>query len=273
MDEGGRYLRYIIPGVASIVQFIILALISGVPFSGSELISAVSANSGIGVAFTVLIASGGLGYLLAQVYFGLRTLPGLKGLLHQDHSGFFQNQEVEKALSVKGLGGDAPGADDLRANWAMFCTLWHMRRGNSTSLEKTDRMVGSLTGHMHSLGATFVGVVIAFVVWLALVGCPFFTWCFLMMLLAVPIITSLAICCVVDFRLAQLVMCEEVACWNGMNIGGIFLAMIVGVVMIAFVWFAFRSTLKGLVEITNAAMINDLQGKRRKPFKFYWPVD
>ncbi|MCK4305238.1 MAG: hypothetical protein KAY24_13460, partial [Candidatus Eisenbacteria sp.] len=70
MDEGQRFMRYAVPGIAVAIVFA-LALVMRHPRIICWLLDSATPWRAIALMFGGVIASGGLGFLFAQIYFGL----------------------------------------------------------------------------------------------------------------------------------------------------------------------------------------------------------
>lgn len=72
MDEEQRFMRYVFPGIVTALA-VVLALVAADPQLIRRFIQLGIRMpwSSLGWSFAALIGSGGLGFLLAQMYFGL----------------------------------------------------------------------------------------------------------------------------------------------------------------------------------------------------------
>lgn len=68
MDEVRRFLRYTLPGLAGVIQFLIALSITDACIV-SKIVSVKDQTQSLGLALTIFIGSGGLGYLFANIYF------------------------------------------------------------------------------------------------------------------------------------------------------------------------------------------------------------
>lgn len=66
MDEARRFLRYVIPGVAFIVQTLLILWIL-IPDWTLDMIAKLRADTGIGIVIAALFGSGGLGSIEGDV--------------------------------------------------------------------------------------------------------------------------------------------------------------------------------------------------------------
>jgi len=159
MDDENQFLRYAVPGIAAVLIFL-AALVVTLP----GVISALLAPDGrigdlrpwteaVGLALAGLVASGGLGFILAQIYFALPS--------------WFNTADHRKALGIH-----RPSSALLhpcQENRSRLAAHRKARLNWSLSVADTHKELEALTNlcarRMASIGATLVGVALAIPVW------------------------------------------------------------------------------------------------------------
>lgn len=167
MDERQHFLRYAVPGIAVAIVFV-LALVVVHPGIICLFDRASTSWQLVSLILSGLIASGGLGFLLAQIYFGLPSWFNTA-----NHCDVIEDSVPKKpeAKRLKWLGtwwanfnckGNAKRLKAHREVRYRFQSLV----GEDKTLKVLHRTVNLSAQRMASIGATVTGLVILFLAWL-----------------------------------------------------------------------------------------------------------
>jgi hypothetical protein len=171
MNEARRFLRYVAPGLAGIIECVFLIFIShparvlpgrdnsSVPstFLGTNIGAGLAAL--LGAALAALVVSGGLGFVLSTVHHAAYVW--VRGLCI-DHRGVLTWAIKKGKLKVY------PESSELsrREAWRILAAFWHERLGESPRLRSANPRVDTLTDIVHGAGTGFYGAAFAFACWL-----------------------------------------------------------------------------------------------------------
>ena len=172
MDETRRFLRYITPGLTFLIEIIFLLFIAQ-PLIMIGKTKALGNIADLSIPFTVLIASGGIGYIFSLIHhflfwqlYAWREWTSLiydhrdmlKALEEKGHLKFIDQREIEKK------------AQDITLEnaWRVVCSVWHERKEDSMRIKGADDRTTSLSDIMHGAGTSFVGSVFAVIAWLSI---------------------------------------------------------------------------------------------------------
>ena len=152
MEEVRRFLRYTLPGLATLlVVFGIVGILR------VKLPPWVSDKEILAWFVGVFVASGAIGYLMANLYFGLRWLPLLKRFLAIDHKEIIKN--LESQLEVWG-----PSRKWDLKNLTKFDS-WSIITHYSVSHSKVEKEMKAISSHCrtmvditHGLGSLCTGL-------------------------------------------------------------------------------------------------------------------
>lgn len=155
MDDEQRFLRYAVPGIAVVLLFT-LALIVVQPQISCWLVRPATPWRLIALLFGSVIASGGLGFLLAQIYFGLPAWFNTP-----DHREATEGNRSKCWLIDLFNGGKARLEAQRKARYAFQSYMGETDR-NTTLTRSTSRSAQ----RMAAMGTTILGLVIGFLIWL-----------------------------------------------------------------------------------------------------------
>ena len=142
MEEVKRFMRYGLPGLAVIVE-LSLALWISFPDLFTDYARKWLANAGFGSALAVFLATGGLGYLFAIIYYVFQDK--FYNKLFYDYSlvlDWLKENGGREFTDIAGL--DCFDGFDKRQQWELFNVVWHVSRGRYKSIEKVDGTVNRL---------------------------------------------------------------------------------------------------------------------------------
>lgn len=170
MNEFQRFMRYVLPGLATLFMFVFFTC-----FSDQQLLlewvgrlSKASGGSSLGVGVTAFLVSGALGYILSALYWALVWWkPIAKRLMNQFRDLLGQ---VEEKIEIIGVDDevirlskiDERGAWEIIALWAVGYEEENKRAAGQSRLQSR------LVNINHSYGTTFVGMFIALIFWIVL---------------------------------------------------------------------------------------------------------
>ena len=202
MDEARRFLRYLTPGLAFMIELAVYFLVSD---SGpvNRFLETLVKLKDLGTAIALIITSGGVGYLLSLFHhvlywklYGYSHWP-LKGL-YVDHIPMLKHAIRTSRLELRLQGASEnvpPNADLDRAGaWRIATCIWHERRNISKRIKAADFRSQSLTDLMHGCGTSLAGAVLALILWVALflsAGGPLKSTLFVRTLLIALVMTCL----------------------------------------------------------------------------------
>jgi len=154
MDEASRFIRYVIPGLVSllvIVLFLVI-LVPGVVFGMLSKLG--EGGRPFAAILMVFLGSGALGYLHANVYFAGFCF---FDCLVFDYRHIFRSQSP--GLRAIDINGKPVTLRSRREAWSIAARFWayRLRGKEGMGIEPLDKFVGTLVHHVHSLGAAAVG--------------------------------------------------------------------------------------------------------------------
>lgn len=159
MDEGQRFLRYAVPGIAAVIIFA-LALVLRHPRLICWL-AAVDQGQTIAWVLGGLVASGGLGFLLSQIYFGL---PSWFNTPDHRHGAAGRRWPRPKRCCLRPI---CPEENRTRLSAQRYARFsFQSRTGKDETLKVVREGVSRSAQRMASLGATITGLVILLPVWI-----------------------------------------------------------------------------------------------------------
>src|SRR5438132_498765 len=128
MTETQRFLRFVTPGLTFAIQTLLLLGILMPSFVWQQ-ISALKSDSGIGVAVTLFLASGGLGFLFSVIHHELHSFDFCSAV---DHRQLLRRLDAAQLLRIETLDSGHFQAADLseisRSDaWDIVTVLWRER--------------------------------------------------------------------------------------------------------------------------------------------------
>jgi len=190
MDEEERYMRYVFPGLATVlVTGSALALVEPGLFRWAGW-------SSVAALLTVLVGSGGLGFLLAQAYF---AFPWSR----LDYGRWLFETKCYRECATDAT-RDLYKADwrrDPRRTWALGHHLWKTCVGLESG--GLDKSTGRFASRMTAIGATLFGVTLGFFVWVVVViraSVRGHTPCWFRLVVGILLFTLVIACLLIAFR-------------------------------------------------------------------------
>jgi hypothetical protein len=166
MDEVRRFLRFSIPGIVAIIELLIsLAIADNSSFA--ELIKSIDNYNSFGLILGLLLGSGGLGYIFANIYLSLIWLPWLRNVFAIDHLRLFR--DLEGKLNILDSHRKAISPEELsqRDAWTITSRYWYsqLKGKENYEIKGINVLTDRLTDHAHALGATIIGAILAGLTW------------------------------------------------------------------------------------------------------------
>ena len=203
MNEVQRFLRYTIPGITTVFLFILASIISNDININEVIYSGQDNLKSIGAIIGSFLLTGGLGYITAQLYWGLYWFGPLKSIIAIEHRPMLKEltETYNGKFFIKDLNNTSLEIDKLskRDAWNIVTYYFESKESDGKELLEKYSMNNRLVMVTHSLGATIVGAIIAFLAWLSfhIVSnwCIFFQLSFLTKVIIVSWITIILIMC------------------------------------------------------------------------------
>lgn len=177
MEDYKKFFRYVMPGLVFIIEVSVYLLLS----EFEKFICLIKDNlgnlkDGIGIAVTAFLLSGGIGYLLGVFYHTLfhmiRNKKSFWGYFIVDHLALIKDAiENTEFLELKNReNGEVISVDRLTQSgaWRIVTVFLNTRWMSSKRIKSAKQRLESYGDVMHGAGTTFIGSVIAFVVWAGL---------------------------------------------------------------------------------------------------------
>ena len=168
MEDARRFLRYVIPGLVLILEVSLYLLLS----SKREFIQFLkNYGQNAGLPISTFIASGGIGFILANIYHYIYWSRLFRWLV-PDHRQLIRNAvkrgwlKLEDRRSGEEMAEVAIKRLTQKHAWLISSSLWYAKLGSSERIKGAEPVVDRLVDIMHSLGSLCVGAVIAIGVWL-----------------------------------------------------------------------------------------------------------
>lgn len=171
MEEAQRFLRYVLPGTASGIEFLVLVSLSWQSWSNVGSFPTLNLT----IPVSALLLSATLGYifslfhhvLLWTVYECLDWTHDYRPLLrHAEANGWLVLTLLERSesdyialanrLTTKGA-------------WRLVTALWHENAGKFSHIGSANPRSNTLADLVHAAGAAFVGSVVAAITWIIVV--------------------------------------------------------------------------------------------------------
>lgn len=173
MDEARRFLRYIIPGLIFVLEVVLYLYLSQEVWLVPQMRKFLSTDN-IGVVIGLLLASGGIGFLLSTIHHCLYWTQFYEWLrIVVDHRAMLKKVREIKLLELQLQDKQLQDKSELETRplsragaWRVVCSIWHERRTSSKRIEGANPRVDSLTDIMHGAGTSFVGSILALLMWL-----------------------------------------------------------------------------------------------------------
>jgi len=178
MNEVQRYLRYTIPGLVFFLVLLMALMISDTSWILSTL-GSVIASGGVGLGVLILLASVGLGYLLAQVYFALYWTRALGRYCAIDHLSLLKKLEENGKIEILDADEKILHLEDLsksracqkRHAWVLHNLFFWSLGKLSDEQKRLKDWIDRLADFTHSLGTTIIGLFLAGIAWAVVHAC------------------------------------------------------------------------------------------------------
>jgi len=161
MEEVRRFLRFTLPGLVCIIELIIALSITN-PSKISSIY-----NKSHAAYLGVFLASGGFGFLLSIIYFGIYRV--FYEFMGADHRKLFRSLKREKngKFRINDLDGEelSPHTLSKRDSWALVCKLWYSKIEENKEFKGLNNLSDRIIDISHGLGATFVGTLLSYLAW------------------------------------------------------------------------------------------------------------
>ena len=176
MNEAQRFIRCVLPGIASLMLFALYVFLS-MPSKLDKLLTKQDVDTA-GV-LALLLGSGGLGYVLNIVHHFLYHTCAYRrlGLAVDFHPTLCQAQEEGKLefadADGKVLDKEVVSNTGSIEAWALVTVAWHAGAKNQDAgaVDRTDKRLASLWDIFHASGAMLIGSLFA-----AIFGLYFYVW-------------------------------------------------------------------------------------------------
>jgi len=165
MDEVRRFLRFTLPGMASLGQFLL-----AVYFTRSQTIVALyqkldSQADLIGAVVAIFISSGAIGYILASAYHPVYWT--IFSWISIDHLTIVRKLILRGELEVTDSDGILIPGNKLKKRdaWTIITYYWHVNLEESKEFIGLNKLTDRLVDFTHAAGATFLGTTIGLLLW------------------------------------------------------------------------------------------------------------
>lgn len=166
MDEVRRFLRFTLPGLASVILLLITLVLSG-DLKTADILRLQGAGESLGLILGVFLGSGGLGFLLATVYFALYWSWPFDWLMAPDNRPFLR--DFKKMIEIVDSEGEEYSVPLSRHEaWTILNHYVASRIENVSEFKGLQPITDRLVDVTHAAGATFVGVFLSFIAWLCI---------------------------------------------------------------------------------------------------------
>ena len=169
MDEARRFLRYVTPGLAFLVELLLLCWVLRPEFVEGR-VSDLKDDAGLGLALLTIVGSGGLGFLFGAIHHQLHW----SRFAVVDHRDFIRRARSRGMLRLIDSRNGEPVSDKVEPTrveaWSIVTAVWHERVEDSLLLKGGEARASTLVDLMHSMGSARVASFVALVGSLLLIG-------------------------------------------------------------------------------------------------------
>lgn len=164
MVDVRRYMRYVIPGLIYAVLLTLAFFISDTEKAMAYIRSG-EISKNIGFILSAFLASGALGYIFSNIYFGLHWLTD-DSIIAINHKGLFaslgnrinlidaEGRPIDRNLLTK------------RDAWTIWSFYWYSNVENSEKYKISSARIDNLVDITHGLGASLIGTLLSFFTWI-----------------------------------------------------------------------------------------------------------
>lgn len=180
MNEARRFLRYVMPVTAAVVVLLACFWVTAIETNQDINWQILNKLAGVGGAVALILASGGLGLLVATAYHllahsGLYRVMGMQVDLSRSLTWGKDNQKLKIVnIDDNNVLVDIPSLS-TRDTWAVFVSLWHINLDNA-KLKEAEIRCQSLWDLMHSSGALFTAALLAAITWIVICATDHADW-------------------------------------------------------------------------------------------------
>lgn len=169
MDDARRFLRFVLPGLGSVVQFLFfLWVLRPSQLAHFLMDTQFTEKSGLGLAVAVFVASGGLGFILSTLYHFIYWLPLFDRFAINHRQVLIEADKAHILTLVNPKKANPHEEEPLDTNklsradaWRISTALWFGRIGESKRLEGALARTDTLTSILHSLGTLIFGTIVS----------------------------------------------------------------------------------------------------------------
>lgn len=164
MVDARRFMRYVIPGLIYAV-LLAAAFFASDPARMICFITSGDISNNIGFVLTALLASGALGYVFSNIYFGLYWLTD-NSIVAINHKALFS--ALGSRINIINAQGTQIDKNTLtkRDAWTIWSNYWFSNIENSKKYKVSSARVDNLVDITHSLGASLISSFLSFITWL-----------------------------------------------------------------------------------------------------------
>ncbi len=165
MEEMKKFIRYVVPGLVVMVEFMgslgVILFFTDIGLLKSYLFRMVTYGNSIGTPLSIFLLSGGLGAFLATVYHHLISSCYLDRF-NVDYSKLLKYCEDEKLIKLSTWDGKQVASKRLNriGQWRVLTAFWHSNRKNSEFFAEAERRAETLYDIAHGQGTQLVGALI-----------------------------------------------------------------------------------------------------------------
>ena len=166
MEEMKKFLRFVVPGLVVVVEFsgilFLLLLFQKPTLLKYYLTKIIEYGEGIGISFSLLLLSGGLGALLATIY---HYLLSLFDKCNVNYSELLKYCENKKYLKLYRWNNESKpiSHDNLHrlGQWRVLTAFWHInKQTKSEFFKEAERRAETLYDIGHGLGTQLIGSIL-----------------------------------------------------------------------------------------------------------------
>jgi hypothetical protein len=164
MDELRRFIRYTFPGMATMLAAFILFWLSGT-VNDCTIMKYCKADAMGGLIVGAFIISSALGFILAQLYWGIYWAPILKNIFAKKHQQAIKDLVVSKKIKLVQINGKDFNIENLSIEKAWNSITGFFEQYYYEKMSKEVKVAGTLMDAAHGVGATILGFFLVFLVW------------------------------------------------------------------------------------------------------------
>lgn len=166
MVDVRRFMRYVIPGLIYDVLLAAAFFVSD-PARMICFITSGDISKNIGFVLTALLASGALGYVFSNIYFGLYWLTD-NSIVAINHKELFTS--LSDKINIINAKGNPIDRNSLtkRDAWTIWSNYWFSNIENSKKYKVSSARVDNLVDITHSLGASLISTFLSLITWICL---------------------------------------------------------------------------------------------------------